>query len=157
MIRILFIIIFSLPTFLNTVYGQEIVKSINCIILIDEQLSGALSGEFEFENSNGIKSMVEFGYENGEMRFSEEDYKELELLDKYTRLNMRIEDKFEDYLYTKKIDVIDLRQRYIIFKMYSCKKSDNRVYIETPRHSDPAPKPRKKRKLKCKRYLAPKD
>jgi hypothetical protein len=155
--RLLGIIIFSLSTFFNTINGQETVKSINCIILIDEQLSEALSGKFEFENSNGIKSMVEFGYENGEMRFNKEDYKELELLDKYTKLNMRIEDKFEDYLYTKKIDVIDLRQRYIIFKMYSCEKSDNRVYIETPRHSDPAPKPRKRRKLKCKRYLPLKD
>ena len=155
--RLLVIMIFSLSTFFNTISGQETVKSINCIILIDEQLSEALSGKFEFKNSNGSESMIEFGYENGEIRFNEEDYRELELLDKYTSLNMRIEDKFEDYLYTKKIDVIDLRQRYIIFKMYSCKKSDNRVYIETPRHSDPVPKPRKKRKLKCKRYLAPKN
>ena len=155
--RILFIVIFSLSIFLNTINGQEKIKAINCIILIDEQLSETLSGKFEFKNSNGSESMVEFGYENGEMRFSEEEYKELGLLDKYTRLNMIIEDKSEDYLYTKKIDVIDLRQRYIIFKMYSCKKGNNRVYIQTPRHSDPAPKPRKKRKLKCKRYLAPRN
>lgn len=150
--RFLFIIIFSLSAFFNTIYGQETVKSINCIILIDEQLSVALSGKFEFKDSNGNDSVIEFGYENGEMRFSKEDYRKLELLDKYTKLNMRIEDKFEDYLYEKKIDVIDLRQRYIIFKIYSCEKSDNRVYVETPRHSDPAPAPRKKRKLNCKRW-----
>ncbi|WP_025744138.1 hypothetical protein [Aquimarina pacifica] len=153
MSRILLIVIFSLSTFLNLINGQETVKSINCIILIEEQLSEALSGKFEFNDSSGSKSIIEFGYENGEMRFIEKDYKKLESLRKYTRLNMKIEDKSEGYSYTKKIDVIDLRQRYIILKIYNCRKNASRVYIETPRHSDPTPKTRKTRKLKCKRYL----
>lgn len=155
------VLIYCLLT--SSASSQEKTQSINCIIQIDEGIVQSLTGEFEFLNSDGIFSKFDFGYEYGEIRLSLEDYNKLHQLDDNLKLTMKM--KYIDmgnenqkiYLYTKKIEIIDLRQRYVLFRIYNCKKDGcSRVYIETPRYHNPYPEPKRKKALNCKRYLAPK-
>ena len=115
----------------------------------------------EILNSGSI-SRIEFGYEYGEIRLTEDNYNKLQLLDENLmltikmKLNKMVNGIQKNYSYSKELQIIDLRQRYIIFRIYNCKKeSCSRVYLETPRYHNPYPEPKGINKLDCKRYLAP--
>lgn len=162
--KFLLVLIFSLLSFLNSINAQEKTESINCIVLIDEVLTDGLTGELEFLNSDNIVSTIKFGYEYGEIKLSIDDYKRLQLLDNNLMLTMNMKyidmenGTQKEYLYIKKLEVIDLRQRYIILRIYNCKNDNcSRVYLQTPRYHNPYPEPRRKKALNCKRYLAPRD
>lgn len=154
--KLLTLKILFLFCFLGTIKVQESEKKINCVILIDNNLIGGLTGTLTGTNSNDEKFKIEFGYEIGEIRLSAKDYNFLQSLNKEAKLNMvmryvDMEDgRNDEYVYSKSLEAIDFRQRYVVFRIYNCSRSDEyKVFFESPRYHNPYPIMKKGRKINC--------
>ncbi len=141
-------------------FGQEdAIKSINCVVLIDEILADSFPESYiTIYDKNGLTRNIDFVYEVGQMNLLVEDFNKLQALDKYSKVTVRMKHEYDtkkgyskSNVYIKNLEAIDLRQRYIIFKIYSCKvKGKFKVFVETPRFPEIAPLQKKRKPLNCK-------
>jgi hypothetical protein len=148
----LFLILFLTTSF--NISCQIDIKTINSVILIDNELIDVLEGSFNFVVKNSTTD-ISFGYEVGQIKLTTKDYQMLLLLNESETITVKMEytdlenGKNDIYKFKTEIKALDLRQRYIVFRMFNCKEGGGKVFLQTPRYHTPYPIIKKGKRIKC--------